>query len=205
MDDAPAPRSLAVAWLTAIGVAAVAAVATAVANIVLVHYFADAVRPDDLMFELLPYVRPARWLTAIPLFIGPAVFLWAMLRTAPLKLPAVGAAVAIMYLLRAGMIVLTPLAPAHGDGGFVFSTVQYGMFPSGHTAVITLLTLLVPDELPWLRRFMWVMVGTMIAGMLLAHGHYSIDIVGGLLLAYFVATVWRSGRLFSPIAGITGR
>ena len=70
---------------------------------------------------------------------------------------------------------------------------------------LTLLALLVPDDQPRLRRFHWAMVAVMIAGLLLAHGHYSIDIVGGLLLAYFVATVWRTGRLFAPIARITGR
>ena len=54
------------------------------------------------------------------------------------------------------------------------------------------------------RRFQWSMVALMIAGLLLAHGHYSIDIVGGLLLAYFVATVWRHGTLFSPIRHAVG-
>ena len=110
-----------------------------------------------------------------------------------------------MYLIRAGMIALTPLAPAYGEGIFVFPQEQFGTFPSGHTALLTLLALLVPDDQPRLRRFHWAMVAVMIAGLLLAHGHYSIDIVGGLLLAYFVATVWRTGRLFAPIARITGR
>jgi membrane-associated phospholipid phosphatase len=42
------------------------------------------------------------------------------------------------------------------------------------------------------------------AGLVLAHGHYSIDVVGGLLLAYFVVTVWQHGRLFEPIKRLTG-
>lgn len=205
MDPTDSPRSLRIAWITTLGLAAAAAVATGLANVVILRLFPDAARPDDLLFELLPYVESARWLTVIPLFAGPAVFLLETIRTAPRRLPAVGSAVAIMYLLRAGMIVLTPLAPAHGEGGFVFTQVQYGMFPSGHTALVTLLALLTPDEPAWLRRFMWSMVVLMIVGMVLAHGHYSIDIVGGLLLAYFVATVWRHGRLFTPVARLTGR
>lgn len=206
MNDAPVePRSLTAAWLTALGLAALAGGTSAAANAVIVAYFPDAARPDDLLFELLPYVEAARWLTVVPLFLGPAVFLWAIVRSDPRRLPAMGAQVALMYLLRAGMIVLTPLAPAHGEAAFVFSTVQYGMFPSGHTGLITILTLMVPDDRPRLRAFMWTMVGSMIAGMLFAHGHYSIDIVGGLLLAYFVATVWRTGRLFAPISRVTGR
>lgn len=204
-EPSPAPRSLPLAWLTALGLAALAGGASALANAVLIRHFPDAARPDDLLFEVLPYVEAAKWLTVVPLFVGPAVFLWVMVRADPRRIPAMGAQVAIMYFLRAGMIVLTPLAPAHGDGAFVFSTVQYGMFPSGHTALVTLLTLMVPDDRPRLRAFMWVMVALMVAGMLLAHGHYSIDIVGGLLLSFFVATVWRRGRLFAPIVSVTGR
>ena len=44
----------------------------------------------------------------------------------------------------------------------------------------------------------------MIAGLILAHGHYSIDVIGGLLLSYFVATVWQRGDLFRPITRFTG-
>ena len=182
----------------------VAAVATWLANQVSLGSFADAPRPDDLLFALLPYVGPARWLTVAALAAGIGVFLWARMRAAPSTLPAAATVVALMYLLRAGMIVLTPLAPAYGEGFFVFPQEQFGTFPSGHTALLTVLALLVPDDQPLLRRFHWSMVALMIAGLLLARGHYSIDIVGGLLLAYFVATVWRHGRLFSPITRVAG-
>lgn len=178
--------------------------ATGLANALIISRFPDAVRPDDLLFELLPYVGPARWLTLVSLFAGIGAFLWVTIRPAPSTLPAVGAAVALLYLLRAGIMILTPLAPAHGEGFFVFPQVQYGMFPSGHTALLTLLALLVPVEQRRHRRFQWSMVALMIAGLLLAHGHYSIDVVGGLLLAHFVATVWRHGTLFSPIRRAVG-
>lgn len=199
------PHSPAPAWITAGGLGVLAAVSTWLANELIVGSFADAPRPADLLFELLPYVGPARWLTVASLAAGVGVFLWAGFRTAPSRMPAAAAAIALMYLIRAGMIALTPLAPAYGEGIFVFPQEQFGTFPSGHTALLTLLALLVPDDQPRLRRFHWAMVAVMIAGLLLAHGHYSIDIVGGLLLAYFVATVWRTGRLFAPIARITGR
>ena len=207
MDATPAqpPQSLPAAWAATVGLGAAAGVATWLANAVIVWFFADAVQPDDLLFRLLPYVGPTRWLTVGALVAGLGVFLWATLRAAPSRLPAAASAVALMYLLRAGMIVLTPLAPAYGEGFFVFPQEQYGTFPSGHTALLTLVALLVPDDQPGLRRFQWSMVAVMIAGLLLARGHYSIDIVGGLLLAYFVATVWRHGSLFSPITKLTGR
>ena len=110
-----------------------------------------------------------------------------------------------MYLLRAGIMVLTPLAPAQGEGPFLFSPQQYGMFPSGHVAALTLLAMLTPADRPRLRTLQRVLVAVMAAALVLAHGHYSIDVVGGLLLAYFVVHTWRCGRLFEPLSRVTGR
>lgn len=199
------PLAPGTAWSIALSLGALAAVASWLANQVILGSFADAPRPDDLLFELLPYVRPARWLTVVALVAGPAVFLWAILRASPSRLPEVLAAIALMYLLRAGMIVLTPLAPAHGEGVFVFPPQQYGMFPSGHTTLLVLLALLVPEGPVWVRWFLWSMTAVMIAGLLLARGHYSIDVAGGLLLAYFVATACGRGRLFGLIGRFTRR
>lgn len=198
------PASTAAAWSVALGLGVVALTATLLGNQLLIGSFSDAVRPDDLLFELLPYVRPARWLTVAALVIGFAVFLVDLLRHDPSRLPAVGAVFALMYLLRALTMVLTPLAPAQGDGPFIFSPQQYGMFPSGHAAAVTLLLMLTPPERTWQRRVQGAMVLVMIAGLLLARGHYSIDVVGGLLLAFFVVQTWRSGRLFAPVARVTG-
>lgn len=197
--------SLTVAWATTAGLAVVAGAATFLANSVIVRNFPDAVRPDDLLFELLPYIGPARWLTLVALVVGIGTFIWVFAREAPSRLPTAGAMVAVMYLLRAGMIILTPLAPAYGDGYFVFPQEQFGMFPSGHTAMLTLLALMAHEAAPWARRTLWGTVAMVIIGLVLARGHYSIDIVGGLLLAYFVATVRRHGKLFSPITARTGQ
>ncbi|AQP45730.1 hypothetical protein RPIT_13695 [Tessaracoccus flavus] len=202
VPNAPSPVG---AWATAAGLGALAVVATWLANRVIVGSFADAPRPEDLLFEALPYVRGARWLTVVALVGGLGAFLWVTLRSSPSRIPAVGARIAVMYLIRALLIVLTPLAPAHGEGIFVFPQPQFGMFPSGHTALAAMLALLAPADRPWLRWFEWAMVGVMIAGLLLARGHYSIDIAGGLLLAYFVATVRTRGgssrRGASPTLG----
>lgn len=199
------PRSPVAAWAVTLGLAAAALAATYLGNALIIGRSADAVRPDDLLFELLPYVRPARWLTLVALVVGLAVFLTDLVRTDRDRLPAVGAVFALMYLFRAGIMVLTPLAPAQGDVPFIFTPQQYGMFPSGHVGAVTLLVLLTPSDRPGLRRVQWLMVLLMIAGLLLAHGHYSIDVVGGFLLAYFVVHAWRSGRLFGPVSRVTGR
>jgi hypothetical protein len=44
----------------------------------------------------------------------------------------------------------------------------------------------------WLAFAEWIT-------LLLAHGHYSIDIAGGVLLAYFVFHEWNSGSVFGPL------
>ena len=206
-DDGRAgrPRSRRAAWGVALGLGAVALVANELANALIVERFSDAARPDDLLFELLPYVRPARWLTLVALAVAFGTFLVDLVRRDLARFPAVGTVFALMYLFRAGIMVLTPLAPAQGDGPFIFSPPQYGMFPSGHVAAVTVLALLTPAGRGWQRRVQWSMVVLMSAGLVLAHGHYSIDVVGGLLLAYFVVHTWRCGRLFEPLSRVTGR
>lgn len=218
MPSAPAPRAGADAaaaaravpradgrtWAISVGLGLLAAVTTLLANLVILRGFPETARPDDLLFALLPYVRPARWLTLAALILGFGVFLADLLRRdgwASRRLQEAATAFALMYLLRAGMTVLTPLAPAQGDEPFLFSPQQYGMFPSGHTAAITLLLLLTPADRTGPRRAQWLALTVMVAGLLLARGHYSIDIVGGLLLGYVVVHAVRTWRLLAPLTG----
>lgn len=203
----PRPQGTALGWGIAVGLGVLAATATLLANLLLVREFADAPRPDDLLFELLPYVSPARWLTVVALVGGFGVFLVDLVRHDGLRssrLPAAGAVFALMYLSRAVLTVLTPLAPAHGDGAFVMEPQQYGMFPSGHVGAMTLLLLLSPPERPWVRRAQAVLLVLMVLGLLLARGHYSIDIVGGMLLSYVTVSAWRSWTVLRPLSRRTG-
>lgn len=201
----PRPASPAAAWALALGLGAVALLATVLANLLIVAQLDELTRPVDLLLDSLPYVRGARWLTVVALVLGFGIFLAGVLRHEPWRLPATVSVFAILYLLRAGMTVLTPLAPAQGDQPFIFTPQQYGMFPSGHVAALTLLALLTPSERPWARRVHLVLVVVMAAGLLLARGHYSIDVVGGLLLAYVVAHAWSSGSVLAPVWRVTGR
>ena len=203
----PALRADGATWAITVGLGVLAAVATVLANLLIVRGFPDAARPDDLLFELLPHVRPARWLTVVALVLGFGVFLTDLLRRdgwASRRLQVVATTFALMYLLRAGMTVLTPLASAQGEEPFIVTPQQYGMFPSGHTAAITLLLVLTPPARTWARRAQWTALGLMVVGLLLARGHYSIDIVGGLLLGYVVAHAVRSWPLLAPLTGRSG-
>jgi membrane-associated phospholipid phosphatase len=184
---------------------AAAGLTTFYSNRLILTRFPDRPYPRDLLFELLPYVGWTRYLTVISIVIGFSLFCYYALRYEPRRIPAFVAIFALMYLFRAAMIVLTPLGAAQGEGSFVFNVQQYGMFPSGHMAASLILVLLTSAaHAPVLRRVQILLAALDLAGLVLARGHYSIDIAGGLLLAYFVVHVWTDGRLFDPLKRLTG-
>jgi len=204
-DAAGEPSPGVRAWLTAAALLAAVAATSILGNRLILSQFADRPRPRDLLFELLPYLGWTRYLTVVALVIGFSLFFYYALRHEPRRIPAFTAIFSLMYLFRAAFMILTPLASSQGDGPFVFQTQQYGMFPSGHIAASLILVLLTSADLaPGLRKIQWVLLLTQGAGLVLAHGHYSIDLVGGMLLAYFVVSVWHHGRLFNPIKRLTG-
>ena len=191
--------------MVAAGLLAAVAVTSILGNRFILAYFPDRPRPRDLLFELLPYVGWTSYLTLIALVIGFSLFLYYALRYERSRIPAFTAIFAIMYILRAAIMILTPLASSQGEGPFLFTVQQYGMFPSGHAAASMILVLLTSAELaPGVHRAQVLLAVMEVTGLVLAHGHYSIDIVGGLLLAYFVVHVWTDGHLFDPLKRLTG-
>jgi len=90
----------------------------------------------------------------------------------------------IFQIIRAGLIVLTPLGFPNHYSGIVpvgdESVFAYGAFPSGHLAYPTLAYLLT-------KHWAFILL-SLIGGLalLISRGHYSIDLVGTLLLGYFV-------------------
>lgn len=170
------------------------------ANLLIVEYFPDRPAPADLLFEVLPYVGWARYLTALTLVVSATLFAFHSIRRFPERLPEIASVFALMYLFRSVIMVLTPLADAYGPGTFVFPFEQHGMFPSGHVGAMVLFVLLTDRrEAPRLQRILvWLAVIGAVA-IVVAHGHYSIDVVGGWLLSYFVQKEWAGGSLFEPV------
>lgn len=163
--------------------------------------FPDAPVVPDTLFGILPYVRDARHVTMIAMIAGGLLFANYTVRVARDRMPEYMAVIAIMYLLRAALVLLTPLAHARGEGPpTAFPLFINGMFPSGHTAAALLFFWLTDaGRAPVLRRAQLALFVVVVAGLLISHGHYSIDIVGGALLAYFVHREWTRGRLFGPL------
>lgn len=152
-------------------------------------WFPDRPLPRDLLFERLPYLPWTQYLTDIAVLVAIVLGLVYAFRGRTGELPKMVALFGIMELLRAFIILLTPLAGPLGNGAYygLIHMVQNGEFPSGHAASVLLCLLLVDrEQAPRLRAVLAALVVVEIASLLLSHGHYSIDIVGGLLLSYFV-------------------
>lgn len=167
----------------------ISGIAARVSSYLIDLWFPDRVAPHDLLFERLPYWPWTQDLTDIAVFGGIALVLAYAIRRRPVELPKMIALFGIMQLLRAFIIVLTPLGGPLGNGAYygLIRIVQNGEFPSGHVASALMCYLLVDrGRAPRLKGVLAVGLIVEIASLLLSHGHYSIDIVGGLLLSYFV-------------------
>jgi membrane-associated phospholipid phosphatase len=156
--------------------------------------------PPDLLFQLLPYVPWTQYLTDLALYVEALLLFWYLFRGRLRQFPQMAAMFSIMHLSRAAITTLTPLAGPLGNGAFygLIHVTQNGEFPSGHVGGAVILYLFVnASDAP---RLKWVMLALAIVecvSLLLSHGHYSIDIVGGILLAYFVYHEFTSGKLFN--------
>ena len=97
------------------------------------------------------------------------------------------------YSARAVLMILTPLGRPTGNlssYGLFEGTglLQHGMFPSGHQMLACMAYLLLDDAAPrWLKRLAMVLALAQALVLILSRGHYSIDIVGAALVAWFIA------------------
>jgi len=194
------PHSLTRRTAIAAAMAVAAAITTEAASRTIVTRFPDRPAAPDIAYEVLPYVPAASYLTlvtlgALLLMLG----VW-LIRHRPGHVPEYVSLVSLMYLLRAALTVLTPLAQDRPGSVLPFPLFQNGLFPSGHTAVALLLLLLVGRRnAPHMHAAAVTLLAVMVITMLISRGHYSIDIAGGALLAYFVWREWSDGGLFGPL------
>jgi len=187
-------------WGVALALALAGGAATEAASRFIGARFPDRPWAPDLLHSLLPHVPAASYITLGALALALALFAVYCADHGRECMPEFIALVAVMYLLRAGISVLTPLAVARNHAVLSFPLFGNVLFPSGHTALAYLLTRLTDrTRAPGLHATQIALLGVIIVTMLLSRGHYSIDIAGGLLLGYFVQHEWESGRLFGPI------
>jgi membrane-associated phospholipid phosphatase len=162
------------------------------ANSLIQSMYPDRPIVPDIFFSLAPEIPWLAFTTDPILAAAFALFLVQALRIDRARFPYYIFSIAMLYISRAFLMVLTPLGrptgnlDSYGILGFT-GILQHGMFPSGHQMLISMCWLLIDgDKAPRLKRATAVLTVLEGVALLLSRGHYSIDIVGGVLVSWFI-------------------
>lgn len=145
----------------------------------------------DFLFDSLPFVPSAQYLTDAVVLLSGAIVIYYFIKYEKRHLPYALYAFGFFYLLRALLVVLNPVSGYFGtEATFGLTSIKpYGAFPSGHVGFAVVCYLLVSSSVAkYTKAILYFLVIVEAASLLLARGHYGIDIVGGLLLGYFVVS-----------------
>lgn len=174
-------------WVTGLWVVTIATLLINI-NFLNTHY-GDAPRPDDLILELIPETMTFVTLSEVTGMLGTVLILYIMWTERFRRVPKLLALLGMMYMLRGFTIILTPLgqiqppAETYPAGDFIAQNFYYGMFFSGHTASAWIQVFFLKGNR--LRPVAAVIGCIQVFTLFASHQHYTIDIVGGLLVAYF--------------------
>lgn len=193
-------------WVRALAVAAAVMLASGMlafwGSSLIYSRFPDRPRPRDLLFELLPH-WPSWQIVVEVIYVAGAVLMGVyVFRHALRRIPEIIAIYGLMEIGRALTMVLTPLAPPYDAATHIGieGVRNWGEFPSGHAATFLLYYLIVDERVaPGIKRVLLALLFAEVFALIVSHSHYSIDIVGGLLLGYFVYHQYQSGRIFDRL------
>jgi membrane-associated phospholipid phosphatase len=152
----------------------------------------------DLLFTLLPDIPVLAFVTD-PIMLAAIVLLfWYMFSQDRNHLPFYFFSVGIAYVGRGLLSILTPLGRPTGNlasygVGVMVNLKQHGMFPSGHTMLAAAIYFLIDGQRhPGFKRAAGLLGLAEMITLILSRGHYSIDVAGGLMLA-FIVIGWLAG------------
>lgn len=143
----------------------------------------------DLILDRIPY-WDVDYLYDIFCLAAGIVFVLSIIdKKAYKKVPYFLLLLGIFQTVRGIFIVLTPLGnPPLFDGtqGLFngFSKYEYGVYPSGHVGAVFMYCLL--SENRKYKALLLLFLTVIIISLFLARGHYSIDIISGVLFAYAI-------------------
>lgn len=146
---------------------------------------------SDLLFDVLPYIGWTQYVTDIAVLISAVLIMIYISKHDARHFSFYLMLFAVVYFIRALIIPLTPLGGAFGNmTTYGLTTIQqHGMFPSGHTALAAVAYFAVDRvKAPGVKHLLFWMLIIQVASLLLSRGHYSIDIIGGILISYLVVT-----------------
>jgi hypothetical protein len=144
---------------------------------------------SDLILDNIPYMNIAFYYDLGSLLSVFVAVVYIVAKKEVRRFPYFLILIGIFYVVRGIFIVLTPFgnpplfngtgAPFNG-----FSKFELGVYPSGHVGNAVMFFLLARDKF-----FKWLLLGVVffiIITLLLARGHYSIDIFSGWFFAYAI-------------------
>lgn len=136
---------------------------------------------EDLLWRFLPYY-PIIGVAEILIVICCVYLVYYGIKRDRFLIPYAIILGSLFHIFRAGLIILTPLAFPYAYNGFLNggqnSIFTLGAFPSGHISIPYFIFTLTKNKIILLLTFIIGLI------LLISRGHYTIDIIGGLLLAY---------------------
>jgi len=159
-------------------------VLTAITSNYVVNNFSPPVLQDLILANI--YFLKVAWVYDILATLSIFALLLYLLNGKLKQMPYFLVLIGILYTLRALFIVFTPLGNPGIDNNalFIGPINLAGLYFSGHTAFAFLSFLLVKTK-AFKITFLTILFG-IIFFLLLARGHYTIDILSGLIFAYAI-------------------
>ncbi|MBN1374188.1 hypothetical protein JW962_02530 [Candidatus Dojkabacteria bacterium] len=154
----------------------------------------------DLLFDIFGYIQWTEWLTDVFWISSLLCFLFYLQKNKS-KFSYYVFLFGAIYLIRSFMVILSPPARPTGNGdlysiGVWLNYHQHGMIPSGHMASITLMWMLIDKKSDKRLKSIsfFALIGEFFT-LIWSQGHYSIDIATGILLAYFIGTIFKGTKV----------
>jgi hypothetical protein len=141
---------------------------------------------NDIILDHIPYFEISFFYDLAALITLVIFVVYVIHRKKFAELPFYMSLFGLFHILRAVFIIMTPFAnPAvqHNQILNGFSLFNAGVYPSGHTGWAFLTVFFAEGKY---RTILLIMSIAIVVFLLLARGHYSIDIFSGIIFAYAV-------------------
>ncbi|MFA5796881.1 MAG: phosphatase PAP2 family protein [Candidatus Woesearchaeota archaeon] len=157
----------------------------------------------DLIHELVSFNIIYSIITELIILAMTAVFVGYIIKRKKYDvLPLVIGSLAVFYLIRA-LLLQTTILKSPFPQGYHFGILYYfipggGAFPSGHTGYVFLLFFFTSNTETFLKRALLISAILVAIFMIISYGHYTIDVIGGFLLAFAIhsaVTIYRRKRM----------